>query len=231
MTTPRAPTQRPGRRRNRCWYCTCRAAESSAHPIWPARQAGPSPSSRPRCSSNQTCSGRRICSFEKPTLCIVAAYSAHGAFRQELLELAGNTSDGDIEPLPCTPRTWRRATVEFESTIFGSQLSQRPGGLPVVTQDDDFEPLDGAAGLTIIRVWRVTNYVLGQSIPRSHQARPRRTLRPWRAPRSHVAHRASAHHIVLSSPCGVHVVAAQPEALRILIAKMSVSPGRIPALG
>lgn len=76
--------------------------------------------------------------------------------------LATLESVGDMEALPVdedATRMWARLRIHLAETGRRVRINDlwiaaiaASRALPVVTQDDDFDPLDGAAGLTVIRV-------------------------------------------------------------------------------
>lgn len=76
--------------------------------------------------------------------------------------LATLESASDIYVLPideAAARIWARMRVHLADTGRRVRINDlwiaavaAANGLPVVTQDDDFEPLDGVAGLAVVRV-------------------------------------------------------------------------------
>jgi hypothetical protein len=88
---------------------------------------------------------------------LVAANSDIRAQRLATLEAVA-----DMETLPVdeqAARTWARLRVYLAETGRRVRINDlwiaaiaASRGLPVITQDDDFEALDGAADLTIVRV-------------------------------------------------------------------------------
>lgn len=80
--------------------------------------------------------------------------------RAQRLATLDSLADMEILPIDAdAARVWARLRIHLAETGRRVRINDlwiaaiaAAGGLPVVTQDDDFEPIDGVAGLSVIKV-------------------------------------------------------------------------------
>ncbi len=87
---------------------------------------------------------------------------ADPGLREDLAELVGDTTD-DLGPLrrlqPDAARMWARLRIHLAETGRRVRINDlwiaaiaASRGLPVVTQDGDFDALESVSGLTVVRL-------------------------------------------------------------------------------